>query len=189
MLETERLILRHWEDSDAESLYEYASDPDVGPIAGWPAHRSPAESLQVIRTVLSKPETYAVCLKTDGKAIGSIGLKLDEDTDLTEQEDECELGYWIGKPFWGRGLIPEAAGELLRHAFEDLGMAKVFCGYYDGNEKSKRVQEKIGMRYQWTAEEVDVPLMHETRKGHVNAITRQQWLGDRESGKSAGNPA
>ena len=68
-------------------------------------------------------------------------------------------------------------------------MAKVFCGYYDGNEKSKRVQEKIGMRYQWTAEEVDVPLMHETRKGHVNAITRQQWLGDRESGKSAGNPA
>ena len=45
------------------------------------------------------------------------------------------------------------------------------------------------MRYQWTAEEVDVPLMHETRKGHVNAITRQQWLGDRESGKSAGNPA
>ena len=125
----------------------------------------------------------------DETAIGSIGLKLDEDTDLTEQDDECELGYWIGKPFWGRGLIPEAAGELLRHAFEDLGMAKVFCGYYDGNEKSKRVQEKIGMRYQWTAEEVDVPLMHETRKGHVNAITRQQWLGDRESGKSAGNPA
>lgn len=178
MLETERLILRRWEDSDAGSLYEYARDPDVGPAAGWPAHQSAAESLEVIRTVLNKPETYAVCLKTDGKAIGSIGLKLGEDTDMTERDDECEMGYWIGKPFWGRGLIPEAAGEMLRHAFEDLGMTKVFCGYYDGNEKSRRVQEKIGMRYQWTTDEVDVPLMHETRKGHVTAVTKEQWTAD-----------
>lgn len=68
MLETERLILRRWEDSDAESLYEYARDPDVGPAASWPAHQSAAESREVIRSVLNKPETYAVCLKTDGKA-------------------------------------------------------------------------------------------------------------------------
>ncbi len=179
MLETKRLILRPWEDSDAESLYEYASDPDVGPIAGWPVHQSAAESLQIIRTALNKPETYAVCLKTDVKAIGSIGLKMNGDTDLTERDDECELGYWIGKPFWGQGLIPEAAREMLRHAFEDLGMQKVWCGYYDGNIKSKRVQEKIGLRYQWTTEEVDVPLMHETRKGHVNAVTRRQWIEER----------
>ena len=179
MLETKRLILRRWEDSDAESLFEYAADPDVGPIAGWPAHQSMAESLLVIRTVLNKPETYAVCLKTDAKAIGAISLKLNGDTDMTEQDDECELGYWIGKPFWGQGLIPEAAREILRHAFEDLGMAKVFCGYYEGNEKSRRVQEKIGLRYQWTTEDVDVPLMHETRTGHVSAITRQQWIEDR----------
>ena len=53
ILETKRLILRRWEDSDAESLYEYASDPDVGPIAGWPAHRSLEESRDVIRTVLT----------------------------------------------------------------------------------------------------------------------------------------
>ena len=182
MLETERLILRPWEDSDTESLYEYAKDPDVGPIAGWPAHRDAEESLQVIRTVLNKPETYAVCLKTDGKAIGAISLKINGDTDLAEQDDECELGFWIGKPFWGRGLIPEAAGEMLRHAFEDLGMSKVWGGYYDGNTKSKRVQEKIGLRYQWTTDEVEVPLMHEIRKGHVNAITKQQWAADRQRG-------
>ena len=179
MLETDRLILRPWEDTDADCLFEYASDPQVGPAAGWPAHQSVSESLEVIRNVLKKPESYAVCLKSNGKAIGSIGLKLKGDTDMTERDDECELGYWIGRPFWGQGLIPEAASEMLRHAFEDLGMRKVWCGYYEGNTKSKRVQEKLGLRYQWTTDEVEVPLMQEIRKGHVNAITRDQWIRDR----------
>ena len=62
---------------------------------------------------------------------------------MTDKDDECELGYWIGKPFWGQGLIPEAAKELLRYAFEDLGMRAVWCGYYEGNEKSRRVQETL----------------------------------------------
>ena len=179
MFETDRLILRPWEDTDADCLFEYASDPQVGPAAGWPAHQSVSESLEVILNVLKKPESYAVCLKSDGKAIGSIGLKLKGDTDMTERDDECELGYWIGRPFWGQGLIPEAASEMLRHAFEDLGMRKVWCGYYEGNTKSKRVQEKLGLRYQWTTDEVEVPLMQEIRKGHVNAITRDQWIRDR----------
>ena len=62
-LETERLVLREWEERDAQSLYEYAKDPDVGPIAGWPAHTSIDESRQVISSVFSATETYAVCLK------------------------------------------------------------------------------------------------------------------------------
>ncbi len=179
MLRTERLILRPWAESDAASCYEYAKDPAVGPAAGWPAHRSEAESLEIIRNVLMCPETYAVCLKEDGKAIGSVGLRLNGSTDMTERDDECELGYWIGRPFWGQGLIPEAAAEVLRRAFEDLRMSRVWCGYYDGNAKSKRVQEKLGFRYQWTTEEADVPQMRETRRGHVNAITRDEWIRDR----------
>jgi len=178
MLETERLILRRWEDIDAESLYEYAKDPDVGPIAGWPAHQSVEESRDVIRNVFNGREAYAVCLKTDNKAIGTIELKLNGHTDMTERDDECELGYWLGKPFWGQGIMPEAVKEMLRHAFEDIGMAKVWCGYYDGNTKSKRVQEKCGFRYQWTTEGVDVPLMHEKRTGHVNVMTKEQWIFD-----------
>jgi RimJ/RimL family protein N-acetyltransferase len=179
MLETKRLILRSWEDGDAEDLYEYAKNPDVGPIAGWPAHQSPEESRDVIKNVLNGREAYAVCLKTDGKAIGAIELKLKGHTDLTERDDECELGYWLGKPFWGQGIMPEAAKEMLRHAFEDLGMTKVWVGYYEGNAKSKRVQEKLGFRYQWKSEGVDVPLMHEKRTGHVNSLTKDQWQWDR----------
>ena len=176
MLYTERLILRPWNEGDAQDLYEYARDPDIGPPAGWPAHKSVEESREVIKNVLSGAEDYAVCLRTDNRAIGAIALKLNENTDLTDREDECELGFWIAKPFWGQGLIPEASREILRRAFEDLGMRTVWCAYYDGNEKSKRAQEKIGFKYHHTSYGVDVPLLNEKRTGHVNCMTKAQWL-------------
>ena len=99
ILETERLILRPFEDSDAESIYEYAKNPNVGPIAGWPVHTSVANSLEIIKTVLSTPETYAVCLKGDNRAIGSIGLMIGSESNLGLPEDEAEIGYWIGDLF------------------------------------------------------------------------------------------
>ena len=174
-METERLLLRRWEESDAERLFEYASDPDVGPIAGWPAHRSIEESLNVIKNVFSVPECYAICEKKNGEAIGAIELKLNGHTDMTDRNDECELGYWLGKPFWGRGYVPEAARAILRHGFEDLGMTTVWCGYYDGNEKSRRVQEKLGFAYHHTCQSVPVPLMNEARIGHTNYMTKERW--------------
>ena len=68
-LETERLILRRWEEADAEALYAYARDPDVGPIAGWPAHTSVEESRGVIKNVLNGKECYAVCIKPEARAV------------------------------------------------------------------------------------------------------------------------
>lgn len=173
-LETERLILRPWSEDDAEELYKYASDPEVGPPAGWPPHTSVENSRDIIRNVLSRQETYAVCLK-DGKPIGSIGLHLNGHTDMTDRDDECELGYWLGKPFWGQGLIPEASREMLRYAFEKLGMRAVWCGYYDGNEKSRKVQTKLGFVYQHKTEGLEVSLMNEIRTGHCNLMTRERW--------------
>ena len=179
VLMTQRLILRRWEQADAEDLYRYACDPDVGPIAGWPPHKSIDESRAVIRDVLNGREAYAICLKEDGRAIGAIELKLNGHTDLTDREDECEMGYWLGKPFWGRGIVPEAVTEMLRRAFEDIGMQKVWVGYYEGNSKSKRVQEKCRFRFQRKSEGVDVPLMQEKRTGYVSSLTRDQWQWDR----------
>lgn len=178
-METQRLILRHWEESDAEDLYRYASDPDVGPIAGWPVHRNIDESRDVISNVFNGAEAYAICLKEDRKAIGAIELKLNGHTDMTDRDDECEMGYWLGKPFWGQGIMPEAVKEMLRHAFEDCGMQKVWIGYYDGNTNSKRVQKKCGFKYQWQSENVDVPLMHEKRTGHVSLMTKEDWMAER----------
>ena len=175
-LETPRLILRPWNEGDAEECYRYARDPRVGPAAGWPVHTDVEQTRQIIRDVLAVPETYAIVLRATGLPVGSIGL---HHNDLAVKDDEMELGYWLGVPFWGQGLVPEAAREMLRHAFEDLKLARIWCGYYDGNEKSKRVQEKLGFRHQWTTENVPVPQLGETRKGHVNLMTREEWLKNR----------
>ena len=177
-LETERLTLRPWEDADAEDVYAYCKDPDVGPAAGWPAHRSVEESREAIHGVLGAPETYALCLKETGRPVGSIALKLNGHTDMTERDDECEMGYWLGKPYWGRGLMPEAVREMLRHAFEDLGMRAVWIGYYEGNDKSRRVQEKCGFRYQWRTEGIELSALNEVRTGHVSRLTREEWAAD-----------
>ena len=174
-LETERLLFRRWEESDAEILFEEAGNPEVGPPAGWQPHKNVEESLEIIRNVLNGPEAYAICLKENGKPIGTIELRLKDNTDMTDKDDECELGYWLAREFWGQGIMPEAAQELLRHAFEDLGMTKVWCGYYDGNNKSKRVQEKCGFTYQWTTEGLEVKQMNEIRTGHVNMLTKEEW--------------
>lgn len=172
---TERLILRPWRESDAESLFKYAKDPNVGPIAGWPVHTSVENSLEIIRTVLSANETYAVCLKEDNIAIGSIGLMTPELSHTTAKEDELEIGYWIGVPFWGQGLIPEAVRKLQEHAFADLGCSALWCGYYDGNEKSKRCQEKCGFVYHHTEKDKPCELMGDIRTVHFSRITREQW--------------
>lgn len=176
ILETERLILRPWQETDAESLYEYAKDPLVGPIAGWPPHTSVENSLKVIQNVLSAPDTYAVILKETGKPVGSIGLMIGENSNLNISNDEGEIGYWIGVPYWGQGLIPEAVRELLRYGFEDLCLTKIWCGYFEGNEKSLRVQEKCGFIYHHTNKDIHWELMNDIRTEHITCLTKEEWL-------------
>ena len=171
-LQTNRLILRPWNEDDAEDLYTYACDPEVGPSAGWRPHTNAADSREIIRTVLSAPNVFAVCLRDDGKPIGSVGFHRN---DLATGDDEYELGYWLGKPFWGQGIIPEASREMLRYAFEELGMNRIWCGYYDGNEKSRRVQEKLGFVHQRSTEGIEVKQMNELRTGHSSLMTRERW--------------
>ena len=172
---TERLILRKWEETDAESLYEFAKDPRVGPIAGWPVHTSIQNSREIISNVLSAPETYAVCLKSDNRAIGSIGLIKPVRSHTKIGGTEMEIGFWIGVPFWGQGLIPEAVSALQAHAFCDLGLTALWCGYYDGNEKSKRVQKKCGFIFHHTEKDKLCELLDEVRTEHFTRITKEQW--------------
>lgn len=177
-LQTERLLLRPWRESDAPALFKYAQNPNVGPIAGWPPHTSEEVSREIIRAVLSESGNFAVVLKATNEAIGSIGLMTAQSTIHTASmaEDECEIGFWIGEPFWGKGLIPEAVNELLRYAFEDLAMRVVWCGYYDGNVKSQRAQEKCGFVFSHTSENRPVPLLGEVRTEHFTKLTREAWL-------------
>ena len=180
ILETPRLWLRPWEESDAPDLYRYAADPAVGPVAGWAPHQSVAESRQIIQEVLSGPEDYAIVPKAVGRPVGCIGLMCGQTSNLDLPAFEAELGYWIGVPFWGQGLVPEAAQELLRRGFEELKLERVWCGYFDGNEKSRRVQEKCGFRYHHTNPVAGCHIQGLYRVEHVSVLEASTW----DAGKS-----
>lgn len=175
MIETERLILRPWEESDAEALFKYASDPEIGPIAGWQPHASVGDSLEIIRTVFAAPEIYAVVLKETGEPIGSCGIMFSDSLhSAAMNKDEAEVGYWIGKPYWGQGMIPEAVKALLERCFNDLMLDAVWCGYYDGNIKSKRVCEKSGFTYHHTNKDIMSPL-GDKRTEHFYIMTKEDY--------------
>ena len=175
ILETERLILRPWELTDAEYLFQYASHPAVGPIAGWSPHTSVENSREIIENILSAPETYAVVLKELSHPIGSIGLMIGSASNIGIPDTEGEIGYWIGVPFWGQGFIPEASRKIMQHGFEDLGLQRLWCGYFDGNNKSKRAQEKCGFTYHHTTNNVPCAIEGLLRTEHITCITRQEW--------------
>ena len=159
-IETERLKLRPWLESDAEALYKYASDAAVADPAGWSAHESEEVSLAVIRTVFSAPGTYAVVLKESGEAVGCCGIVPPEARpNVKTGSGEVEIGYWIGRPHWGRGLIPEAVNALVAHCFGDLRMRRAWVSCYAFNDKSRRVAEKCGFRFD-----------HSDRQGEIDEL-------------------
>ena len=173
---TERLLLRPWRAEDAEDLYAAARDPRVGPAAGWPPHRSIAESAEVIRTIFSAPETYAVVLRETGRAVGCVGLLFAESSHFPIETSEAEVGYWLGVPWWGRGLIPEALAELIRHAFGELGLTALWGSCFVGNNASRRVMEKCGFRYVRTDSELSGCADGSHHAGDILLLTRDAWL-------------
>ena len=175
-LETERLILRRFSPRDAEDMYRnWASDPEVTRFLTWPCHTSPEGTRALLEQWAEKyaDGTYfnwAIEYRRSRQAIGSIAVGK-----LNEEIGSAELGYCIGREYWGQGIMPEACEELIRHAFEDLNVIKIWCAYYEGNEQSKKVQEKVGFKYQWTTEGLEVKQMNEVRTGVVNCLTREEW--------------
>lgn len=175
MMETERLILRPWKEEDAWALYKYAQDPEIGPIAGWPVHTSVKDSREIIQSVLSAEETYAVVLKETEEPIGSIGLMIGDKSNIEIGADEGEIGYWIGKPYWGRGLIPEAVREMIRYGFEELHLKVLWCGSFEGNRKSQRVQEKCGFVFHHMEKDKPCPLMNDIRTEMITCLKKEDW--------------
>ena len=108
--------------------------------------------------------------KENNVAIGSVGLIPPAQTHTKSGDDEIEIGYWIGVPFWGNGYIPEAVRELQRHAFEDLSCRAMWCAYYDGNEKSKRCQEKCGFLFHHAEKNVEWKITGEIKNINYTCI-------------------
>lgn len=145
-METDKIILRPWRESDAEALFKYASDPDVGPRAGWPPHKSKEESLEIIRTVFHNDHTWAIELKQTGESIGCIGYYLYGESNIAIGEQDAEVGYWVAKPYWNQGICSEALRLMIDYCFQEQHFKVLWCDCFVDNPASERVMHKCGFR-------------------------------------------
>jgi len=146
---TNRLILREWKENDSTDLYEYAKSELVGPNAGWSPHKNEEESKGIIRMFLENNETYAIVLKSENKVIGSVGLHNKKPDDSLSHLKQKEIGYVLNPKYWGKGVIPEAVNCLIKYGFNELNLDLIWCGHFDFNSNSKRVNEKCGFKYRF----------------------------------------
>ena len=149
IIETERLILRGFKQSDLCDLYEYASVEGVGEMAGWNHHESIEKSKEILDMFINENKVFAIVFKESGKVIGSLGVeKYGLEDKLTEFDGYRgrEIGYVLSKAYWGKGIMPEAVGAVIDYLFNDLDLDFLTCGYYDFNSQSKRVQEKCDFK-------------------------------------------
>ena len=149
IIETERLVLRPFMQSDLHDFNEYASVPGVGEMAGWKHHETIEKTQEILDMFIKEDKTFAIVFKKNNKVIGSLGVeKYGLEDKLTEFNGYYgrEIGYVLSKDYWGKGIMPEAVGAVIEHLFNDLNLDFLTCGYYDFNNQSKRVQEKCGFK-------------------------------------------
>ncbi len=148
VLETPRLVLRPWQERDIPDMFEYASVPGVGEMAGWPHHHSLEDTCRVVDMFIRHKKVLALELKDNGKVIGSLGIEeLENEGPELEHLLGRELGYVLSKAYWGRGLMPEAVRAVIDYCFRILNYDILTCGHFVGNAQSQRVIEKCGFRY------------------------------------------
>lgn len=143
-MESKRIVLRYWKDSDAESLFKFASDIEVGPRAGWPPHQSVEESRNVIANIFNNDTTWAIELKETNEIIGAMGYGPSCECKLPAHENEPTVGYWVAKPYWNRGICTEALMLMIEHIKANTNIKSLISGHFVDNPASGKVMEKCG---------------------------------------------
>lgn len=147
-LETPRLILRPFTLDDAPEVKRLAGDRDIAAVTQNIPH--PCEDGMAQKWIKTHPKTFnkgtgvtfAIVLRENNLLCGAIGLSFDK------ANNNAEIGYWIGKPYWGKGYCTEAAKALLQYGFETIGLHRIHSGHFSHNPASGRVMQKIGMKYE-----------------------------------------
>ena len=174
--ETDRLILRAWQETDVNDMFEYAVDERVGPSAGWPVHESIETSKGIIDNFIKNNDVYAIVLKSENKVIGSLGLHDRAPDESLKHLKQREIGYVLNPKYWGRGIMPEAVKCVIKHGFEELNLDLIWCGYYSFNENSKRVVEKCGFNYKFTMTKT-LPLLGDKEvENLLYNITKEEYF-------------
>ena len=149
VINTERLVLRPFCQSDLEDFFEYAKVDGVGEMAGWHHHENIEKSQEILDKFILEDKTFAIVYKQNNKVIGSLGIEeYGMEHALSEffDYDGREIGYVLSKDYWGNGIMPEAVKAVIDYLFNEFGLDFLTCGYYNFNSQSKRVQEKCGFK-------------------------------------------
>ena len=151
VIETERLLLRKFEESDIENVFNnYSSRDKVTEFLTWKAHKTIEDTKSFISGFVipsyKEDDTYrwAIVLKETNEVVGSIDV-----VRMNKAFSRAELGWVLSDDYWGKGFMPEAAKEVLNYLIEE-GFSRIEAHHNVLNEKSGRVMEKIGMKYEGT---------------------------------------
>lgn len=144
ILETERLRMRAYRESDIAELLPLIGTREVAATTLRIAHPYTEADGRAFLVLAQEPDKLwlAVTLREDGRQIGGMGLRVDQ------QHQHAELGYWLGVPYWGKGYATEGAREMLRYGFEDLCLHRIFASHFKHNPASGNILRKLGMRYE-----------------------------------------
>lgn len=149
IIETNRLILRAFNENDLDDFYEYAKVEGVGEMAGWHHHENINETKEILEMFIKNDNVFAIVYKNNNKVIGSLGVeKYGLEEKLSEFEGYLgrELGFVLSKDYWGQGIMHEACLAVINYLFNDFDLDFITCGHFEINVQSKRVQEKIGFK-------------------------------------------
>ena len=143
-LGTERLRIRPYHDADIPELLPLIGTREVAATTLRISHPYSEQDVRDFFELAKEPDKLwlAITLRTDGRQIGGIGLRLER------QHQHAELGYWLGVAYWGQGYATEAAREMLRYGFEELGLHRIFATHFKRNAASGRILKKLGMQYE-----------------------------------------
>ena len=174
-LETERLILRRLETTDAPDMFDYAKREDVTSYLTWYPHKSEIVTEQYLAYIsrLYRAGSFydwAVVDKESKRMIGTCGF-----TRFDFKHDSGEIGYVLNPDFRGMGLIPEAAAAVMKFGFQDLLLNRIEAKHLTGNEASRRVMEKLGMTYEGVSRGAML-IKGKYRDVHTCAILKSEYL-------------
>lgn len=181
VLETERLILRGWQQEDLEDLYEYARNPEVGPMAGWEPHSDRGRTLEVLKAYMESGDVWAIELKENGKVIGQLRMYPNEDKGKLIAR---YISYALSADYWGHGYMTEAVKAVIKYAFEELEIDMLTAFHSPDNVRTKRVIEKCGFEYELTIEKAYTRYDGEVSDNVCYYLMKSEYLKGNEALKS-----